>query len=734
MNCSKYFLRSIATVGLFVLVFVSCNRQSKVAGDPATFIVKQPFSVINTQTIDSDSNGNPKTKKFDFQACIIDAVAVAPVIGDTYNVGDGSTSIQTKTDAQGCFTWSETHDFDFNAQENYFSTERVIEATGFHHGKQTLPMAFNPWKDGIQSVLDLRVASSPKTPVGSNKIQFKAKLAEGLAAADLSGSAADNAPRVVIRDSAFDFEGNFYDLDAFLNLTFIHRFRFITHPYIRKLTYEGKWVDVPAVGGKFRVTVVLLERNNNKASDLEKVIGLPFVGTATANAHGDLVFSKNGDGFDQPSNPVEFKFDSRFLGARSITNDMLVRIESVDNQALLGSDFYLPNLMQGEGGQGPVPSFQPFRDIQGLVQDIFVARANEAQEHPMPASGFEYYVAKTRPILVSAPEKGKKLGLNEGDVRNVLSKDLDSGISKAVLDKLCSYYYGDDPKLQKRRITLISPLENCKRLPKTSLSIEPYNFVYSIDRGLPVRVSDISERPAKYLMSMDTNKSQSQSSADSVSSGFDQTTASTDSMSVGLHGDVKLFPGADVTAGHDWGTAYSDSRTLAHISYSTGYALSSTEGVSSGQTMVATTIDFQFAGNVRHCVKIDPQLAEPNHRFALVCRPVAEYHSTIIERFFYLAQFYRSPTPFDSASSPPTLIFRGNRNFDRFIDLLEMARNKSFVDKATGETIVPTFMKLSLKPRSTQGTLVSMFSDFYDRNVNVSQFSLLSSDQKQDWE
>ncbi|MBX7232274.1 MAG: hypothetical protein K1X29_09340 [Bdellovibrionales bacterium] len=131
-----------------VLLSTGCTlrtEKGESSGD-ATFrvdYVVEPGVVKNDKT-NLDWN-IPKSRIFDFVACLRPISQKNPIVGDVFEILGGEGVYQRTTDSQGCLHWSESIPFEYFAKPTYVTVERKFKALKRQVGVASYRFGINPW-------------------------------------------------------------------------------------------------------------------------------------------------------------------------------------------------------------------------------------------------------------------------------------------------------------------------------------------------------------------------------------------------------------------------------------------------------------------------------------------------------------------------------------------------------------------------------------------------------------
>ncbi|MDO9184283.1 MAG: hypothetical protein Q7U04_17850 [Bacteriovorax sp.] len=93
----------------------------------------------------------PKTRLYNFKACIKDIMQSKAIQGQSFKVAGGESEKIINSDEQGCLNWSENINFNFLAPSNYVQLSRTIISNGIHKGSFKVQLVLNPWGHGEET-------------------------------------------------------------------------------------------------------------------------------------------------------------------------------------------------------------------------------------------------------------------------------------------------------------------------------------------------------------------------------------------------------------------------------------------------------------------------------------------------------------------------------------------------------------------------------------------------------
>lgn len=173
MPISKWLFGIICAGQLFLLA--ACHLPAPLERDSggtdmATFFVAEAKGGSLTTTLTKDFSV-PKSKIFNFTACVMDQAHSKPLVGHPFRIEEVGQNL--KTDEKGCLNWNEEIAFNYFAAPHYLEWPRHIIATGLHKGRRLVRFAINPWNDNDKSlpVVNLETTTPPKLVSGKENTQ-----------------------------------------------------------------------------------------------------------------------------------------------------------------------------------------------------------------------------------------------------------------------------------------------------------------------------------------------------------------------------------------------------------------------------------------------------------------------------------------------------------------------------------------------------------------------------------
>lgn len=223
-------------------------------------------------------------KKFNFEACIKDPVYASVQAALPFAVVDGAGNEKLLyTDSRGCLNWSETHSFQYFADETYIKIKRRFESRNFYKGYAIAEVALNPWMDGGASVLDLRYN---ELPANAPVVEMDGLSMNG----QELGSAGVRNVKINLKSASFEFVGLDYDnyeITPSLGLKVAHKYMFRISPSVIRRTINRLVVPEVLNTGRMKALMVILREDSNPATQytLKNVI-------SSTEFEGDMLYGE----------------------------------------------------------------------------------------------------------------------------------------------------------------------------------------------------------------------------------------------------------------------------------------------------------------------------------------------------------------------------------------------------------------------------------------------------------
>lgn len=674
MICSKLKLSSLI---ILTIALSACSPESKKDGKGVNLGNERNFeredrtnfwvdsvSVTSSSIAAFNSFGMPKSKLFNFRACVKDANNAAVLERTKFRLTDnagGSMLITVPID--GCLYWTETHEYQVLADETFYRLRRTVVAEPPYRGSVKIDVAFNPWADGGSSIKDLRFTQlGPNEPlVDLGPISVRGGR---IAAQQVRPTLNLNVDSLNFEFQGLDYDN--YSINNLLGLTVAHRYLIRIRPVALRKTMNRVVVPEAFVGGRMKAYFALFKENKDPAVQysMSNLISVTEMELADDLRVGTF-FSDN----------MVIKFD-RIADMTSRTAALLTLVPQ-DGAEGLGELSFSGVMRPGRlASLSLVPSTVSARDFADAYRI----------EREKPITAIEAYaqvrgakVLETTPVKISGffssrtydPTKDLTTVLNAREPNKVATRDL--------MQALCARLYANDAVW----------LRACQNSPQYHMKLEARDFVEKV-MGPPRLAGLTTTQRLSMSVSYSLSESETNSSGSSVRMGGGLGVGLTEIL-MGLGGLVagpggvaggKLIGDALSSAGLKFSIG-SDYYTSAEARSSTSRSSSAT--VSSGMDVTAEGNTFQFDALTRRCLVVSSQNHEvpsvsktpKTPRAAYLCaRDSRQVKAT--ETYYLLGQnLGNSGSPFsDSDAANSTnwrMMVRGRQNALLLFDFLSKA-------------------------------------------------------------
>jgi len=245
----------LMTLGLSMSLITSLSscggRQSGAPLDEATFFVNE-VSIDDVQAV-AQKNGVVEVRRFQFKACLEDAVARSPIFFTDFEISDSFSKKRIKTDNNGCLLWQEVHR-NVGINQRLLTIQRDFIGVEGYEGTVSVRFAFNPSEDN--AFYDLRFKTPPQVDQKLSRFTFNSDL-QTLSNLGIN----TDAGATFISDAALDFIGhdrNAAEINGLLTLKPRQRFQLRFSPKFLKRSLLGDIDEMSLKGGRFRVSLLVL--------------------------------------------------------------------------------------------------------------------------------------------------------------------------------------------------------------------------------------------------------------------------------------------------------------------------------------------------------------------------------------------------------------------------------------------------------------------------------------------
>ncbi len=216
--------------------------------------------------------GIPASSKFSFSTCMKDKRTTNSLRYAPFEVEGGPSVIQTKTDGDGCLTWTEDVPFNFFSAQKYLTLSRSLHSKGLQRGSRNVKIAVYPWNMMTSStnteVLDLNFHPSqiPANQIVNSAEDLKSALNDQAKDGSLQKRPLQiDDMRILTQDLNTATQGK----NIALTLSFSTQ--------VKLVTLGGNPTHFTFKTGKVKVSVALLstkpEKQGDKLVQVRKMLG-----------------------------------------------------------------------------------------------------------------------------------------------------------------------------------------------------------------------------------------------------------------------------------------------------------------------------------------------------------------------------------------------------------------------------------------------------------------------------
>lgn len=279
MKFSKTLMLSFFSIA--ALAACDGRRTSSDSGQ-ATFNVDD-VTLEKVWTDKDQPQDTEANRKFQFKACISDAVARSAIARTDFTVGDGVTEKKVTTDKDGCLFWDETHRISIIGKDQLLKMTRFIKGKGGFSGTVNAELAFNPWNgDGL--LYYLKRTTPPRIQTMSTNMTFDADLLHGL------GPNATGGAETLVKSVSMAFKGHDKaesQINSLLTLKPADKYIVSFDPKFVRL---GLWNDRTSEdvrGGNFLLRIVILREGDLKEISAADIVA-EYQGEVEVNREGTV--------------------------------------------------------------------------------------------------------------------------------------------------------------------------------------------------------------------------------------------------------------------------------------------------------------------------------------------------------------------------------------------------------------------------------------------------------------
>ncbi len=644
----------IALTLLTAAGFASCDGRRTSNAEEATFIVETIDASLK-ETRQTDADTRTEQKLFQFSACLLDAVARAPIARTRFQVSDGKTAKEIPTDNGGCLLWEEKHRVSGLEPERLLRIERIFTAVEGFSGTVKTELAFNPWAGELVDIRKLKELPEG-LETGRHMLTFESDL-QGLANASPNMTTVAN---VFLKDISLEFiehDKSASEITPLMTLKTAQLFRLRMSPGFIVRNYKNETVNIDPRGGSLNVWIVLTKKDPTRheidgedvVAEYQGPIKVLHDGTVAQNIHLRI-------------------HDTAGVLSR---NHVLVAVEPQGKMALHAkSGFFtgfISPLLGNDAGVALVP-----------VENDVVAKLARTIDSALPAarssipalralqkySGLQPETSNPGKILLSArtsTDDKQPKHLLRSYCSELYTKDLVVHVPREGLAKIINIIDRDGMKW-------VNVLASCLRDPREFVRIDARDFVEAV-HGKPEHVKDSTS--VQYIsvgraVGFSRTRSRSETASASVSGGV--------SADSGIGWQAPKLPGPifgsepsaglgfKIAAGADWNIAVARNRSSS-TSVSTG--------VSEGHQFTVATDAYAIDATVRRCAIISATVGGGKKGF-FACEDGT--HRRRFSETYYLINHGIASSPFSDESSINNtrwrLTIRGDKMYKAFEDLM----------------------------------------------------------------
>lgn len=557
-------------------------------------------------------------------------------------LSESESILRKSSQPDGCIFWEDHVEFEI------YSPEKWIEKTYFiqdvENPKQIEKLTFylNPWQTGTWFSWDINNGKPPQTP------------------ADLA------TPTFAIQDVVYLFTGQDYSLDSDMDLVFKKMYQLRFEPFVKRIDISTEApIYEPIRDGHYRLRVMVLGTTHGafspsirELSSVEDFISkYKYISGAET-----IVEARNGVVTSHIELPISFQ-DIPWLASR---NQLLIELSSVD----------------GEVGPLPTVAILPFNGVaERSMSGALTLKANMAEVAQkviamLPSD--ELSIAH----LLDVGRTGKNFQNHPSQsllgVRHLSSERIHNvGISDRELDALVLGGHFSDPNFiatYARALSKVcsdlsdilpaSRVNACKAAPRAFFKVSKVKKIRQI-KGSPIlnqsRVSLISFNAA---MSFDQNENQSNAQGKTKGKSLNYGVSSRAGLNLWV-----FSSGVDVAASKntDWFSSNTVTYSQVHSRISS---------VNSGKMLMVEEMEFDFQAESLNCVYLTPAIEVKQPWAEQLCSSKDHAPQKLRESWFYIYQaFLNNVSPmrdmYSLAQSPWIKLIRGQKEFDRFKDVVE---------------------------------------------------------------
>ena len=638
----------------FVSALAGCGAKSSNARGATDFSIL-PIEVVSSESQRPGSAvDSTQTKVYHLKACVIDIGSVKPIVSQAFTLGSETSQNHLVTDSQGCLFWEESIQFRYLSSEAYQTLTRTLFGESPYRGQQELRLAFDPWKDGSSSFVDLQ--KYPLNSVSSSSL-VKSK---------------DTASPLSLTDISYTYEGrDGLELNRYLSLSVHRTYSLRFKPVLVRSSRGDKGSSIESIpAGRFKLRAALYSRGGILIAQTQTVVE-SMAGQVIAH----VVF------------PVDFPQ----FPLLALRNSLLIELSSDES-----SD-------ESNPGFGPAVvsvDFLPVADssVTGITPepagfDAKIALLAKPETYDTAQSPSDLFMAHyhLRPLSENVL---RRQHLSEPQVGALVGG---KALPSAELSTLCSLFYPEVSNAGplERLFTQETDGDKCHKNPAQYLDQTDVLLVDEVGGVPQILANESSEIRVEASINRDLVNASTQSSGNrkswqtykTVRTGIEtyvDTSAGVEGGISFLGNGVKVAVkgGARVSAEAEVGGTVESERFVA-TQISQSESLGTHVGVAEARSFSVERLELSFEARTRKCVILRPALKDGVFPGYLLCgrekSPFEAHHDAwyyVSEKFANFPMILRDTTT--ESGRLLTKIIRGDRNFEMFKTALE-DHSKTFV-------------------------------------------------------
>lgn len=540
---------------------------TRLGDDEATFRVESITVQTKTPVGQAKHKTQVTTTRFQFEACMTDAVSRSPIQRTDFIVSDGTDSKSATTEPSGCFFWTETHEISALVQERVMRVRRYFSTKSGFKGTVTVDLGFNPFADG-GTWYDLRKFSDlPNVEESAISLPFNGRVESKLSGRE------NAAAQVFINNATFRMRELNKDLsrvNRLLTLTTVQSFDLTITPQYSLKNLQGDLILRPLQAGEFDLSITVVREK----------IGIQVAAT-------DLIAAYDGRVSVREDGVIRQKIDLRIYDAAAAlnhNNQVIITLEPVGeaaNFARAGTYIgYLDVMNANDFSVNLDPAADQAdnkRAISAELRDLAKQEVPKAIDLFESQYGMKKASAELTARLMNYAAKGRA--------------SLMQSLSLQFGSDLCALIYTQDEKVETTRFwgiykTKSDALTECRSYPASYLSI--------MDRDV---VDEIIGNPVQRPDRQQVQKTISISSTLSIGVSNDFIYGASGKLSIGVSASAQAGAGLSASVGAA-GEAYMVK------SYTRTNSQQTSTAVSASQQLTVYHDSYDVPAKVRRCLFI----------------------------------------------------------------------------------------------------------------------------------